>query len=391
LTIADSEIANPKSEMGSRARIYPVILSKKLLTQRRKEMSYFRDNIQQMEGYSPGFQPHHWRDEGWIKLNTNEDPFPPSPKVLEALREAIDGRIRFYPDSDAKSVREAVARVYGVDEECVIVGNGCDEVLSIAARAVLGEGEVMLMTRPTYTLYRVLGHIQGAKVLEVPLNSDFSLREEFFSQKAKLTFISNPNPPSGILYEKADMERLCEESGGVVVIDEAYADFADRNCLGLVEKQDNLVITRSLSKYMSLAGLRIGFGIASRDLIGGMKKVKDSYNVNCLSQVAAAAALDDVGYYSDKMKEIRRERDSLTEKLRQLGWKVFPSHANFIFALPAQLHASEMYEELFRKKILVRYFDTPETKDGLRITIGNPEENRRLLEVIRAIIGGEKE
>ncbi len=348
-------------------------------------MSYFRENIERMEGYSPGFQP---KGEGWVKLNTNENPFPPSPKVMEALRLAIDGRIRLYPDPIADRVRERIARVYRVDKESVIVGNGCDEVLSIAARAFLGEGQVLLMTRPTYTLYRVLGQIQGAKVLEIPLHDDFALRKEFFSQKARLIFISNPNPPSGILYEKTDMERLCEESSGVVVIDEAYVDFADHNCLDLVGKYENVLIARSLSKYVSLAGLRVGFGIGSRDLVGGMMKVKDSYNVNCLSQVAAAATLDDMDYYSEKAREVCRERDMLTRRLQELGWKVFPSQANFVFGVPAKRRASEMYEELFRRKILIRYFDTPETRDGVRITIGSPEENRRLFEAIRAIMGG---
>jgi len=350
-------------------------------------MSYFRENIERMEGYSPGFQP---KGEGWIKLNTNENPFPPSPKVLEALRQAIDGRLRLYPSSGADRVRETIGRVYGVDKECVIVGNGCDEVLSIAARAFLGEGQVLLMTRPTYTLYRVLGQIQGAKVLEIPLNDDFTLQEELFSQNAQLTFISNPNPPSGILYAKADMKRLCEGSAGVVVIDEAYADFAEGNCLDLVGQHDNVVIARSLSKTLSLAGLRVGFGIADRELIRGMMKVKDSYNVSSLSQVGAAAALEDVDYTLEKVREVCREREVLTEGLWALGWKVFPSQANFVFTLPAELPASEIYEELFRRKILVRYFDTPETKDGLRITIGSPEENRRVLEAVRAIIGGKE-
>ena len=347
-------------------------------------MSYFRENIQRMEGYTPGFQP---KGQGWIKLNTNENPFPPSPKVVEALRQATDGRIRLYPDPLADGVREKVGEVYGVEKECVIVGNGCDDVLSIAAQAFLGEGQALLMTRPTYTLCRVLGQIQGARVLEVPLNDDFSLRKELFSQKAELTFISNPNPPSGILYEKRDMERLCQEAGGVMVIDEAYVDFAERNCLDLVGKYDNVLIARSCSKYMSLAGLRLGFGIGDKDLIQGMMKVKDSYNVNCLSQVAAIAALDDLDYYSEKVKAVCHEREALTDRLRELGWKVFPSQANFVFAVPAKLHASEMYEELFQRKILVRYFDTPETKEGLRITIGTPDENRLLLEAIEEISG----
>lgn len=348
-------------------------------------MSYCRENIQQMEGYSPGFQP---KEEGWIKLNTNENPFPPSPRVIEALQKAVDARIRLYPDPLADRVREKVGRVYGVDRESVIVGNGCDEVLSMAARAFVGEGQVLLMTRPSYTLYRVLGHIQGANVVEVPLNDDFTLPGELFAREASLTFISNPNPPSGILYEKEDLERLCRGSRGVVVIDEAYVDFAGRNCLDLIGRYDNVLIARSLSKYMALAGLRVGFAIGSKDLIIGMMKVKDSYNVNCLSQVAAAAALDDLGYYREKVETICRERKIVAEGLRDLGWRVFPSEANFLFASPPRLPASEVYEELFRRKILVRYFDTPETRDGLRITIGTPEENRRLLQALRDITGG---
>jgi histidinol-phosphate aminotransferase len=350
-------------------------------------MSYLRENVERMEGYTPGFQP---AGEGWVKLNTNENPFPPSPKVIAALREAVDGKIRLYPDPLADRVREKIAEVCRVEKDCVIVGNGGDEVLAMAARAFLGEGQTLLMTRPSYTLYRVLGEIQGARVIEIPLEGDFSLPKRIFSEKAALTFISNPNPPSGFLYEKGEMERLCKETGGVVMIDEAYVDFAKSDCLDLAGKYDNVLIARSMSKFMAMAGLRVGFGIGDRGLVRGMMKVKDSYNVNRLSQVAAVAALDDLDYYAAKAKEVCRERENLTKRLRELGWQVFPSQANFIFAVPVGLTAKDMYEELFNRKILVRYFDTPETKDGLRITIGSPDENRRLLEAIRAV-QGEKE
>ncbi len=347
-------------------------------------MSYCRENIDRMEAYRPGFQP---KGEGWIKLNTNENPFPPSPKVLEALQQVIDGRVRLYPDPLAEKLREKIGELYGVEKECVIVGNGCDDVLSMAARAFLGERDALLMTRPTYTLYRVLGHIQGANVMEVALGHDFALPEDFFSQRAELTLISNPNPPTGILYEKAALERLCEESSGVVVIDEAYADFAEWNCLELAGQYENVVIARSLSKSMALAGLRVGFAIAGKELIQGMMKVKDSYNVNCLSQVAAMAALEDMEYTLENVRRICEERSWLAGRLRGLGWRVFPSQANFVFAVPMGITVSEVYEALFRQKILVRYFDAPETRDGLRITIGSPEENHRLLEAIRAIAG----
>jgi histidinol-phosphate aminotransferase len=350
-------------------------------------VSYLRKNIERMEGYTPGFQP---KGEGWIKLNTNENPFPPSPKVIEALRLAIDDRMRLYPDPLSDRVRQKIGEVYGIEKECVIVGNGGDEVLAMAARAFLGEGQTLLMTRPTYTLYRVLGQIQGAAVLEVLLNHDFSLSEKVFSQKAQLTFISNPNPPSGVLYEREDMERLCVQAGGVVVIDEAYVDFAEHDCLDLARKHDNVLIARSFSKCMAMAGLRLGFGVASRELIQGMMKVKDSYNVNSLSQVAAIAALDDLPYYREKAEEVCREREALSDRLRGLGWRVFPSQANFIFAVPPGMEAKQMYEALFHKKILVRHFDAPETKDGLRITVGSADQNRTLLEAIEEISGGKE-
>ncbi len=350
-------------------------------------MTYLRENIRRMEGYAPGFQP---TGEGWIKLNTNENPFPPSPRVIEALRRAINGRIRLYPDPLADRVREKVGQVYGVDKDCVIVGNGCDEILSIAARSLLGEGQLLLMTRPSYTLYRVIGQIQNANVVEVQLNDDFSLPDELFSHKAHLTFISNPNPPSGILYETRDIERLSRQTGGVVLVDEAYVDFATTNCLDLVAKYDNVLIARSFSKYMSLAGLRLGFAIATKDLVQGMLKVKDSYNVNSLSQVAAVASLNDLDYYREKVNEVCRQREFLTEQLRRLAWKVFPSQANFIFAVPPGKNSREIYDGLFRRKILVRYFDTPETRHGLRITIGTADQNHRLLEAIQSITGGEE-
>jgi histidinol-phosphate aminotransferase len=350
-------------------------------------MSYLRPNIERMQAYAPGFQP---QGEGWIKLNTNENPFPPSPRVMEALQSAVDGRLRLYPDPLADKVREKVGETYRVEKEGVIVGNGCDEVLAMAARAFLGEGRVLLMTRPTYTLYRVIGQIQGADIREVPLNDDTSLPEALYTQEASLTFLCNPNSPWGILHRKEEVVRLCEQSGGVVVIDEAYVDFASEDCLDLARKYDNVLVARSLSKYMALSGLRVGFAIGGRELIDGMMKVKDSYNVNCLSQVGAVAALQDIPYYSEKVKEICRERELLSEQLAKLGWKVFPSQANFVFALPAHPPASEIYRRLFQKKILVRYFDTPETKDALRITVGNKDENRRLLEAIQAITGGEQ-
>jgi len=343
------------------------------------DSTYFRENIARMRGYVPGFQPS---GPGWTKLNTNENPFPPSPVVIKALRGVSGERLALYPPPQSDLVREKYAAAFGFKPEMLFVGNGSDEVLAIITRCFLGQDSTMVITDPTYSLYDVLADIQGAKIIRLALDADFSLPEGLFNRAEELIIVSNPNPPSGALYPVEQMARLCRESRGVVVIDEAYVDFSRWNCLELINEYENLIITRTFSKSFSLAGLRIGFAIAQKPLIDGMLKVKDSYNVNILSQVAAAAAIDSIDYFMDNIAKVVGERERLSQELKDIGWRVFPSEANFILAEPREMQARAVYEGLLERKILVRFFDRPGLDRYLRITVGTPQQSAILLAAI---------
>ncbi len=333
-----------------------------------------------MKGYEPGFQPV---EDGWLKLNTNENPYPPSPKVLETIKNSIDSSLALYPSPTAEPVRQKIARLYRLKPETILIGNGSDEVLAIICRSFLEKGKTLLITEPTYSLYEVLARIQNAKIKKIKLNPDFTLSENIFKQKADLTFISNPNPPAGTLFSKTQMNRLCKTASGIVVIDEAYVDFSTQNCLDLLKKYDNLIITRTLSKSFFLAGLRVGFAIARQPIIEGMMKVKDSYNVNYLSQIAAIAVLDDIRYFKNSIKKICQQREFLSNALKILGFKVFPSQANFILAQPPKVPAGKFYQELYERKVLVRFFDAPNLRKYLRITVGTPEQMQEFLKAVK--------
>ncbi len=341
---------------------------------------YFRKAVEALEAYMPGIQPE---GDGWLKLNTNENPFPPSPRVLEAVRKAADERLALYPNATAESVRVAAAATFGVTPEMVLVGNGADEVLTIITRALLDKGDRVLVGDPTYTLVEVLVAIQEARLTRVPLRRDFSLPERFFGRPARLVYLPNPNAPTGVLHSLDEVDRLCETSNGVVVLDEAYADFARENGLALVHKCSNLIVLRTLSKSYSLAGMRVGFAIAQPGLISGLMKVKDSYNMNALSQVAAVAALDDRAYSQQCVRRVVEQREFLARALGALGFTVVPSEANFVFAKPPKRPAKAFWEELVSRKVLVRYFDRPRVSDYLRITVGSEKQNHELLEAMK--------
>ena len=340
---------------------------------------YLRDAIEALEAYVPGIQPE---GDDWLKLNTNENPFPPSPRVIEAVRSAVDERLTQYPNPTAEPVRAAAAAAFGVAQDMVLVGNGADEALAIVARAFLGRGDRVLVGDPTYTLVEVLVAIQEARLTRVPLRKDFSLPERFFGQSATLVYLPNPNAPTGVLHSLDEVDRLCETGDGVVVLDEAYVDFARENGLALVEKYSNLIVLRTLSKAYSLAGLRVGFAIAQPALIAGLMKVKDSYNVNTLSQVAAVAALEDRAYSQDCVRRVVEQRAFLAGALARLGFTVVDSEANFVFTKPPARPAKAFYDELVSRKVLVRYFDRPRVSDYLRITVGSEEQNRELLKAM---------
>lgn len=347
---------------------------------------YFRSNIAALAGYTPGEQP---RDPGIIKLNTNENPYPPSPRVFAALRKAVNPALRLYPEPLSATLRSTAASVYGVRAENILAGNGSDEILSMLLRCFVGPGERVAFPVPTYSLYDTLVEIQDGVAARVDFPPDFSLPESLAEQRAALTFLCNPNAPSGTLVSLTEVEKLACSVAGILVVDEAYVDFAaseGASSLPLIRHLPNLVVLRTFSKSFSLAGMRIGLAFASEDLVAGMMKVKDSYNLNRLSMVAANAALQDLPWMTRNARRIQQSRKKLSTALARMGYLVHPSHANFVLARKRGENLKPVYEDLKRRKILVRYFDTPGLQDCLRITVGAPKEVQALLKEL-AIIG----
>ncbi|ODS32380.1 MAG: histidinol-phosphate aminotransferase [Candidatus Scalindua rubra] len=349
----------------------------------KKQSNYFRKNINKMRGYIPGEQP---QDGVYIKLNTNENPYSPSPKVLAALKDAVNEKLRLYPDPSATSVKEKVAKVFGTKPERVMVGNGSDELLTIAIRCFVGEGDVVVYPYPTYLLYKTLSEIQEAKTCIVDYLEDYSLPEEILVRGAAVTFICNPNSPSGTMIPVDKISNVAGKIDGILVIDEAYVDFANDNCLRLVDNHPNLIVLRTLSKSYSLAGMRLGFAIAQEELIDGLVKVKDSYNVDRLSMTAAITALDDQNTFRENVTKIKKTRERLIDSLKKLEFFVYPSQANFVMirCLDA-LSAKGIYQRLKEQKILIRYIEQPRLEDCLRITVGTDEEINALLEKLAEI------
>jgi len=351
-------------------------------------MTCFRKNIEAIEGYTPGFQP---KEPGYIKLNTNESPYPPSPRVIEALRAACNEGLRKYPDPMAQAFRQKAAEVLRTRPERVLCGNGSDDVLSIALGSFCGEGDRVAFPSPTYSLYDVLVQIQGGIPVEVDFPEDYSLPEGLRDTGAKLTIVPNPNAPTGTLVPAADLSDLADAlcGTGVLLIDEAYVDFAEADCLDLVQKHDNVIVARTLSKSYSLAGLRFGFAIAQEHLIEGMVKVKDSYNVDTLSIAGATAAIGDRGWLRENVGKIKATRGRLIEGLDELGFECLPSQSNFVLArVPAGRSGEQVYTRLLERKILVRYWNKPRLDNCLRISVGSDEEIATLLSALRDIVSG---
>ena len=346
-------------------------------------MSYFRSNIDDLDPYVPGFQP---KSGGFIKLNTNENPYPPAPSVFKALRDFDPERLRLYPDPVSSRLRKKIAGTYGFSPENVIVGNGSDELLAMALRAFAGEGDLVLYPVPSYSLYGVLSRIQGAEPVEMALDDDFGLSEEFIKAPARLKFVATPNSPTGTVYPKDLIEEIAGNFNGVIVVDEAYADFSEDTSLALARSCPNVLVARTFSKSYGLAGLRVGFAVGAPELIEGMMKVKDSYNLNTLSALLAEAALDDQGYFRKNVELIKQERKLLRKQLEELNFRVFPTGANFLFCRPPDGKAKMIFRELLERKILIRFFDTPKLEDYLRITIGTHEEMEALIGALEEIL-----
>jgi histidinol-phosphate aminotransferase len=345
--------------------------------------TYFRENIDGMNGYTPGEQP---KDMRYIKLNTNENPYPPSPAVAKALKSFTSDKLRLYPDPLACELRKTIADIFGLKSENIIVGNGSDDILTITTRAFVGEKESLACFEPSYSLYPVLAELQDCNCIKIPLkfDGDFSIPTNTLqkAESAKLFYIARPNAPTGTLFPIAEIREICRKFKGIVFVDEAYADFAADNCAGLLSEFPNLIVGRTLSKSYSLAGLRLGYALASAKIIEGMMKVKDSYNVGMLVQAVATAALKDRKYFTATKKKICRTREYLSESLRKKGFTVCASQSNFVFAAPPDNDGEGLYKRLKENGILVRYFRGPVTGRYVRITVGTDSEIKTLLKNI---------
>jgi len=358
-----------------------------------------RPLVQALHAYVPGEQP---KIRGLIKLNTNENPYPPAPAVLKATRAAVDGRLRLYPNPTSSGLRAKLAQMHGCGPENIFIGNGSDEVLAYLIRAfaeplsavtptTLGKATVQYLW-PCYSLYPVLAETHGARPKPVPLLEDFALptvpalkRGGEWDFDAALSLVTTPNAPSGRGYSREELEALCKAQKGVIVLDEAYVDFAEGHSADLALKYPHVVVARTFSKAYSLCFQRVGYCIAHADVVAALDRVRDSYNVNGLGQVAAEATLDHLGYYRKGFARVIRTRERLRRELTGLGWKVLPSQTNFLLAEPPGLPAKAWLERLREKKILVRWFSLPEIQQYLRITIGTDAEIDALLRAVRAV------
>ena len=355
-----------------------------------------RANVASLQPYTPGEQPS-WIDTGRseravIKLNTNENPYPPSPRVCEAIANVPSEALRLYPPPTASPVRRIAGDLHGLDADHVLATNGGDELLRMLIHAYCEPGRDRVgLTDPTYSLYAVLAATQGVDITRVARDpghlappSAADLATAWNHAGCTLAFLVNPHAPSGRLEPPAFLRELADAFEGLLVIDEAYVDFADADALPLLhDGRDDVVLLRSLSKGYGLAGLRVGYGLAHPGVIATLDKVRDSYNLDIIAQVAAAAALRDQAYASDTWQRVRVERSRVAGELRSRDWAVLPSATNFLLtAPPADRSAESIYQRLKDADVLVRYFNTPPLDRRLRISIGTPQQNSRLLELL---------
>jgi len=346
-------------------------------------MSRIRPNIEAMAGYVPGEQIN---DPSVVKLNTNENPYPPSPRVFEAIRAALTGdRLRKYPEPLGDTFRKAAGEVLGIDPDGILIGNGSDDVLTILTRTFVPEAGTIAALTPSYLLYRSLAQIQGAKFAEIPWGEDWQLPEAKVFAKADIVFLPNPNSPSGTSVRIEKLAAFAAKLPGLFVLDEAYAEFAEADGVPLLKSVPNLVITRTMSKYYALAGIRFGFAMTTPERARDLNKVKDSYNCDALSLTAATAAIRDQPYYAELRSKIVASRGRLKIGLSELGFRVIPSQANFVWCRHAEKPSKPIYDALKARKILIRYMNYP-TDEGLRITVGTGEEIGKLLSELRRIV-----
>ncbi len=356
-------------------------------------MSFERQNIGKMQGYAPGEQTGA---ANTIKLNTNENPYPPSPQVAAALSSIDVAKLRRYPSPMADSFRAAASRLHNVSADQIIPTNGGDELLRLVLTTFVEQQDTIAVCKPSYSLYPVLADIQGCKLHEILLNDDWSMPEDFIEQlnssAAKLLIIVNPNAPTGALLPTEYLAKIATNFSGLLLIDEAYVDFVEPelnyDSVSLISAHENILILRTLSKAYSLAGLRFGYGIGAKSLIAPMMfKTRDSYNTDHIAQALATAALDSAEYARDNSRRIRQSREQLRADLQALGLNAPESQSNFILCqVPETIGAENLYQQLKQRNILVRYFDQDRLRDKLRISIGSESENASLLAAVRELL-----
>ncbi|MFX1411662.1 MAG: histidinol-phosphate transaminase [Promethearchaeota archaeon] len=349
-----------------------------------------RSSLKNYSAYEPGEQP---TEKGWLKLNTNENPYPPIPEILDDIRKAINEKVRLYPDPTSFELRKMILSVLVSDKDTltnrnsIFIGNGSDEILDVIFKVFIDPGDQVIIFYPTYGLYKVLATLYNAKIKEIKLNDDFSIPESAYSTDGKLLFINSPNNPNGKSFGNAIILKLCGNFPGIVVVDEAYADFSDQTCLPLLKKAKNLIVNRTFSKSFSLASLRIGYAVADPNIIKEMNRVKLPYNTNYLGQVAALSCIKHRNKIYEQNKKIIEERERLTQEINKYrGISVLPSDANFIFVkFEDESKTLKFIWDLKEMKILVRHFSKPGMYNYIRVTIGMKEDNDKFLDAFDKI------
>jgi histidinol-phosphate aminotransferase len=346
---------------------------------------YVRPEIERIEGYMPGEQP---RAGKFIKLNTNENPYTCSPAVQRAIGTAIKMGLQRYPDPMAGAFRARAADLLGVKPEWIMCGNGSDDILTIVTRTFVGEGDLLRLPYPSYILYKTLAQLQGARAEEVHFGRDWSLGNDFAAAapRLKLAFLANPNSPSGTMVPPERVREIAAALPCPLLVDEAYVDFADTNCLRLVAENEKIMVSRTLSKSYALAGLRFGYIVAQPQIIEQLVKVKDSYNCDALSISGATAAIDDQAWLAETRAKILATRARLTGRLRELGFSVVDSQANFVWAVHPRRAAKELYEQLKAAQVLVRYMNYAGWGDGIRVSVGSDEQINALLALVSGMV-----
>ncbi|MDX1946777.1 MAG: histidinol-phosphate transaminase [Pirellulaceae bacterium] len=350
-------------------------------------MSYFRPEIAAMAGYVPGEQPQGISK--FIKLNTNENPYPPPPGIRRAIDEVLARGLNKYPDPLANAFRTRAAELLGLPgKEWVLCGNGSDDILTICTRAFVGPGDLLRLPYPSYILYRTLAQLQGARWEEIRFAEDWSLPAPFGESAPglKLVFLPNPNSPTGTMIGREAILQLADRLPCPLLVDEAYVDFADWNCVDLVQQNEKILVSRTLSKSYGLAGLRFGYLVGQPQMIEQLIKLKDSYNCDSLAIAAATAAIDDTAWLADNRRKIVATRSRLMAGLTNLGFSLIPSQANFVWCTHPRHAAKPLYEQLKSAHVLVRYMNYAGWSDGLRISVGTDEQNEALLGLLRGMV-----